>query len=391
MSKHVCTMLMSFLSLLPLTASGAEALPRRVQRAMTPRLAALLQAAQELEQRMREAISILEAARSREAADAAVAAIHHVREAEERFRELSRECAPDAATTEQLYAQGSLHYILRRLPAALYNKALQQQIAHCCHGSTRLFAAIAEREDEFTDEELDTPLSPEESATLRTVEQEVLGKLQDLDAAGVANFTEAILATAQAVEKLEQSAAGAMHWQALVQQHRSSLISQYKRGFMGYGPVIELGMRRADNYFARMYSREARERFLLNYGVGDVSDASVRMREQLWVQAQQRMPELRHKHRLRGGDGSSAQQAVQLPDSVTLETLPEVAETLVRDLFGAEHVVPSAYNKERFAAAAKESTALQVPVFVAYRPCRENGMYDPPVFTHLYLTLPHHP
>lgn len=391
MSKHTCAIILSFLSLLPLTASGAEALPRRVQRAMTPELAELLQAAQELEQRMREAIIILESVHNREAADAAVAAVHQVRAAEENFRKQSRACATNKTATEQMYAQGSLHYVLRRLPAALYNKALQQQIAHCCHGSTRLFAAIAECEDKFTEEELNTPLSPEESATLHKVEHEVLSILPHVNAENVENLTATILATAPAVEQLQQSAAGAMHWQALVQQKRSVIIDVYKRGFMSFGPLIELGIRRSDNYFAQLYSKEARERFLLNYGMGDVSAEAIRMRDQLWARAEERMPELRSTHRLSGGDGRSPRHPLQLPDCGADELLPQMVENVVCDLFGAEHVIPCTYAKERFAAAAEQGSALQIPVFVGYCSSRKEGMYEPPVLMHIYLTVPNRP
>lgn len=343
--------------------------------------------AEALGERMREAIRVLQAIHDKDSAEAAIPYIRAVKAAEKEFDEVCT-LINERYTTEELYRSGPLPRILRSIPAAVYNRLLQEQTAAVCHGSVRLFLEIAGRTNEFRDEEIDVELTEEEKATLEMVRERVLAKLPVIPDAEAAAFLAAIDETADGVARLQNSAAGLMHWHALIRQHRKQLNEFYDNCFNGHGAIIMRCTHKPDNYFADLYSKSAHQFFFLYYGDNDQGTEAANMRKTLWDDAEEKLAEFRRKYGLQGGDGRTAETAFIFPPEITEADMPDFVTLIVHEVFGQEHDAHTPLINRVFADPQGNTVALQVPLVVGVKEQPDKSQKSRVIISYMYIKLP---
>ena len=325
-------------------------------------------------------INALEKIQDQASADAAVPAILDIIAEHEKFRAL----VPDEQTIKQLWSQTPLYGHLRKMPAPIYNELLRKELAAGCHGSVKLAMAIAGKHGSFSEEQLSAPLSEQDAATLRQVEEQVFSQIMQLqkEPKRTDSFLAAVDATQAGVERLQQSPAGLMHWLVLRERYRKEIEAFY-RCFRN-GKLIERFVIQRATYMADFYDDKAHRYFFLFFRENNY--LGEQMRQQLWADAATRLAAFRTRHQLGGGDGRTPDTAFELPPGLSKNERTEYINKVVREVFGEKHLTPAPHTEKMLVnKPGKYSLALRIPVIVGLMPEEGKDYYYPIITTNVYF------
>lgn len=344
---------------------------------------ALLKATDALADTIRKAIIALEGIKDKAGADAAADAVLTVIQEHEKFRAH----VPDEETIIKLWKYTPLYGHLRKMPSAIYNELIRKELAERCHGSAKLAVTIAGRSGDFSEEQLAAPLSEQDAATLRRVEEHVFALIKELHQKP--ELTDAFLAEVDAtqagVEQLQQTPAGIMHWLSLKERYRKEIDSF--RSFFYNGKLVERFVLQRATYISDFYSEQAHRYLFLYYPKEMLRNETAKaMRNKLWQDAAARLAEFRNTHKLGGGDGLTPDTAFELPPDLPLAQRAEYIDTFVREVFGEKHLSHVPYNnKMHVTKPGKYPAALQVPIIVGMLPEKGYNYYYPIILTYAYF------
>lgn len=365
-----------------------EQLPTIIKRNLTAPKLELLQATEDMRVALESAIAALQSIRDAATADAALPVLRKLKETEQHYRSVCEKVVPNAATTERLYADGTLHYALRQLPQAKYNRLLQQEVAAACHGSVKLFLFITRQEDRFSEEEINTPLSADEVTALQMIESRILDKIAELKPTEAEAFIHALDQSEAWVKQLKSTAAGSLHLHALIQNKRENINKFYLRDFFGYGPVIDRIMRKRSSWMSELYNQEAHNRFFHWYDTFARDDASYKAKEALRKSTQNRIEAYKKRHNITEGTGMKVENPLPLPAGTKIEEYPAVIEQLMKEFYGEEHILPGLRSNSYQLYFAQKGYGVMVPVYVGETPLQDDKHYKPFNIDFIFFQLP---
>ncbi len=366
-----------------------EQLPTIIQNNLTPQKLELLQATDDLRQALEKAIAALQGIHDSASADAVIPVLRILKETQEHYGQVCRKVVPTPEATEKYYADGTLHYALRQLPVAAYNRLLQQEIAAACHGSVKLFLFITGQESVYGEEELCTPMPPTDAATLQMVETEILNKLPQIKPAEAEAFLAALEQSEAAVRQLKNNVQSNMRFYALIQAKREAINEFYKQSFSCCGPVIERIMIHRNTWMSDLYSPEARDMFFHRYELTARDETSLNRCKQLWQQAAPRIYAYCKRNHIAAENGQTPHSAISFPVGTTHATYPETAEKLVKEFFGDAHVLPGLHSyRYKQIVSPIYGIVVRIPVYVGQSDLCDETHYHELILTNLYIKLP---
>ena len=337
-----------------------------------------------LAEKLRAATHALSAANSQSAADAAAVQVRQVSEAEKRVKEAARAMMDTGVTLEQLYEEGQLVQMLGLLPVAEYTETVQKQLKEGCQGSTQLFLAICEREDE----KVVGALQPAEVQDLKQVEKlfTLLREIAPVShwRALEADFVKLYDEVLPVVARLQQNPVTAMHLRQLIEQNEQALHELCNNRFHGNGNLEERFLLRKDDFLGTYYSRSAlAEYFYMRAGEWDEKRLELKGNK-LWNDAAARLEDFRRKHDLGKGDGRTPETAFEIPATVEEKDYAAFVNRFTREVFGELHL------PAEFRFSSLSSTGRQVIYGLVYagRSGNGNSSYDPVLVMPCYFNLP---
>ncbi|MBQ3217824.1 MAG: hypothetical protein IJB33_03015 [Akkermansia sp.] len=290
-----------------------------------------------------KALETLQKIENKEQADAAVPAILTVHEGQERMRKVAT-----GHELPQLWSNAAVRLALRSLPAPQFNAAVRDIQARGCHGSVRLFLALHNRLDEFTEEEINAPVSAADAATLQKVEEcfnsvtDVLENYWYMDKY-YAIFTQHIKATAPGVPALHRSPAAAMRYAQLAEQHRPVAEEFRSLRFRHRGEVEELIIVQGNNFYTELYTDESRLHYF-QHGRMDIDSegnsvmyATQQLHNRVWAQYEDAIRAAAAKRGLTSGTGRNVRTAFELPPELKREAVQDYLNDFAQEVFGARY------------------------------------------------------
>lgn len=286
------------------------------------------------------ALETLQQIDSREEADAAVPAILAVHEGQERMRRLAK-----GHELPKLWQESDVRLALRSIPAPQFTEAVRAEQAGGCHGSVRLFLALHNRLSEFTEEQMEAPLSEADAATLREVEacfngaKDVLENYWYMDKYYII-FLQHLKAAAPGVPALQKSPAAAMRYAQLVEQHRPVAEEFRRNHFRNRGEVEEQLIVEGNNFYTDLYTEESCRRYFasgqitVDYDVSSAMYAEQQLQNRVWTQYEPAILAAAAKRGLTGGNGRNAKTAFELPPELERSKVQEYVNDFAREVFG---------------------------------------------------------
>ncbi len=286
------------------------------------------------------ALEALQQITNREQADAAVPAIMAVHEGQNRMRQLAQ-----GHELPELWRNAAVRLALRSMPAPQFNAAVRAEQAKGCHGSVRLFLALHNRLGEFTEDEINAPISAADAATLQKVEDcfnsvtDVMENYWYMDKY-YAIFIQHVKATAPGVPALHRSPAAAMRYAQLVEQHRPVAEEFRSLRFRHRGEVEELIIVQGNNFYTELYTDESRLHYF-EHGRMDIDSegdsvmyATRQLHNRVWAQYEDAIRAAAAKRGLTNGTGRSVRTAFELPPELKREAVQDYLNDFAREVFG---------------------------------------------------------
>lgn len=273
-------------------------------------------------------------------ADAAATAIRRVSAAEAQVMAAAEKLTSSGASVDSLYHEAELARALSSIPSAAYNKQVQQVLAAGCHGSVRLYLALAEDTTTYTAEQLAAQLTPADRADLQQIE-DVLKQLREISPVSHWRpledaFVQSFDASLPAAVRLEQKPLTAMLLRRLLEQYGEHLFELCQHSFHSNGDLEERFVLHPENYIGRYYSQRALLQYFRFRGQEWNSELYHRLGKPLWEAAAPRLADFRKKYDLGKGDGRTPETAFDIPEGVT--DYKEFVNTFTREVFGERHL-----------------------------------------------------
>lgn len=335
------------------------------------------------------ALETLQRIKNREDADAAVPIIIAVHEGQTRMRRLAQ-----GHTLPELWRDARVRLALRSIPAPQFTAGVRAMQAAGCHGSVRLFLALQNRLEEFTDEQISAPLQAEHEATLREVEacfasvKDVLENSWYMDKYYTI-FLRHLQAAAPGVPALRQSPAAAMRYAQLAEQHRPVAEEFRRLRFRNRGEVEELIIVQGNNFYSELYTDESRRRYFENGHFNDNPDFSVmhaekRLHDRVWAEYETAIQTAAAKRGLSGGSGREVRTAYELPPELEQHEVEEYVNNFAREVFGKRY----AYSDAKPRLSRTTGRYVVQALGIAGRPGDKNVNNDSVQVIPIYFNLP---
>lgn len=210
------------------------------------------------------ALEALQQVSTREQADAAAAHIEPVHAAAERMRRHCDRLEASAYSIKQLISrEPSVKRALLLIPAVQFTRAVQQELADGCHGSTRLFCALNNTRHQYNDAQLEAPLSEADAATLREAEAafRALHTLTETYSTRPAQlqkhadaFCQAVRAAQPGIPAVRQHPIAAMRLAQLTTRHRTQLERLSMSQFYNNHTLYQLIVTEGNNFISELYT-----------------------------------------------------------------------------------------------------------------------------------------
>lgn len=324
----------------------------------TEQLAAFHAQAEQMSQALYAANAAMESAHDEATANAAAPLVQAVHRQHALMAATTQSLEQAGATVTELFSKGKLRLSLRHLPMGRYQELKDELLMRGCHGSVRLYLALTHRTTEFSEEQINAPLSEADAATLRAVAD--VFELLRLNTnqkkwESVENFDTELLALIDkaqpGIDALKQSPAALMQFDAMVITARPHLQLLYERAFYEYGDLEERLMRRPDNFFANLYSEYYRRTYF-DRRASHTNHPDIRKLEaNRWDAVAPALTEFRKKYDLGKGDGRTPETAFSFPPHINRSNYVDFLNEFSQNIFGEDALfvqAPKIQNRNKF-------------------------------------------
>ncbi|MBQ7022440.1 MAG: hypothetical protein IJN29_02595 [Akkermansia sp.] len=336
-----------------------------------------------------KALETLQKIENKEQADAAVPAILTVHEGQARMRKVAT-----GHELPQLWRKADVRLALRSIPAPQFTAAVRATQANGCYGSVKLYLALHNRLNEFTEEQINAPISEADAATLREVEACFTG-VADIMANSwyidkyYANFLQHLKAATPGVPALQQTPAAAMRYAQLVEKHRPMAEEFRKQRFRNRGEVEEHLVLQDNNFYSALYTKESRLRYFENGKFNDnpqffVMHAEKQLHDRVWAQYEAAILAAAAKRGLTGGKGRDVRTAFELPANLKINEVEEYVNSFAQEVFGERYT----YSDAKPRISRNSGRYVVQALGIAGRPGDKNVNNDSIQVIPIYFNLP---